>query len=276
MPNNNAVAQTYLHGNLLNSIQNALTQLGKNIDNITIDDLSPVDEFHIGGRIATERFLDQLKFSTDSHVLDIGCGLGGSARFAANKYNNQVTGIDLSPEYIETGKVLCEWVKLDKQITLKQGSALDMPFIDGHFDGAYMLHVGMNIEDKSTLFAELNRVLRPGSYLGIYDVMQQEQGELAFPIPWATNSSTSYLATPDSYIQALDNAGFKLVTQTNRRDFAIEFFNRLRAKTEAKGGPPALGLHTLMQESTSEKIGNMIKNIADNYIAPVELVVQKN
>ena len=276
MTNNNTVAQTYLHGNLLDAIKSALKEMGKTIDSLSIDDLAPVDEFHIGGRIATERFLDQLAFSNNSHVLDIGCGLGGAARFVADRYHNQVTGIDLSAEYIETGKTLCEWVNLDKQINLEHGSALDLPFSGHSFDSAYMMHVGMNIEDKPTLFSEVYRVLRPGSYLGIYDVMQQEQGELAFPVPWATTSSTSYLATPESYIQALNDAGFTLIAQSNRRDFAIDFFNSLRAKTAAKGGPPPLGLHTLMQESTLTKIGNMIANISDNKIAPVELIAQKN
>jgi ubiquinone/menaquinone biosynthesis C-methylase UbiE len=276
MTNNNAVAQTYLHGHLLDAIKNALKEMGKTIDSLSIDDLAPVDEFHIGGRIATERFLDQLAFSDNSHVLDIGCGLGGAARFVADRYHNQVTGIDLSAEYIETGKTLCEWVKLDKQISLQHGSALDLPFSGQSFDSAYMMHVGMNIKEKPTLFSEIYRVLRPGSYLGIYDVMQQEQGDLAFPVPWATNNSTSYLATPESYIRALNDAGFKLITQSNRREFAIDFFDSLRAKTAAKGGPPPLGLHTLMQESTMAKIGNMIANISDNKIAPVELIVQKN
>ena len=115
---------------------------------MTIEDLGPVDEFHIGGRLATESFLAQLNFSEQKHVLDVGCGLGGASRFVASKYNNKVTGIDLAQEYIDTGNALSSWVNMDKQITLYQGSALYMPFEDEMFDGGYMMHVGMNIEDK--------------------------------------------------------------------------------------------------------------------------------
>jgi SAM-dependent methyltransferase len=275
MSTEKAVSDNYLHGDLLKAIQTAITKLGKTVDSVTIEDLAPVDEFHIGGRLATEEFLDQLELSEEDHILDVGCGLGGASRFVANKYKNQITGIDLTQEYIETGKVLCSWVRLDKHITLQQGSALSMPFRDETFDGGYMMHVGMNIEDKAQLFSEIYRVLRPGSYFGVYDVMRQNDGELAYPVPWATDSSTSSLATPDQYRQALAGAGFEVAREKNRRDFALDFFEQLRAKTEAAGGPPPLGLHTLMQESTAEKIRNMIDNITKKYVAPVEIVAIK-
>jgi len=271
----NAVSKHYLHGDLLKAIQTAITKLGKTVDSVTIEDLAPVDEFHIGGRLATQHFLDQLNFSERDHILDVGCGLGGASRFVANKYKNYVTGIDLTQEYIETGKALCSWVKLDKYITLQQGSALSSPFQDETFDGSYMMHVGMNIEDKAQLFTEIYRVLRPGSFFGVYDVMRLKDGELIYPVPWATDRSTSKLATPDEYRQALADAGFEITKENNRRDFALDFFKQLRAKTEASGGPPPLGLHTLMQESTTEKIKNMINNISEGYIAPVEVIARK-
>ena len=160
------VSEHYTHGELLGAIQASITKLGKTIDNVTVQDLAPVDEFHIGGRLATDNLLDQLNFSEKDHILDVGCGLGGASRFVANKYNNSVTGIDLTQEYIDVGKALCAWVGLDKQVTLHQGSALSMPFEDETFDGAIMLHVGMNIDDKAKLFTEVYRVLRPGTSFG--------------------------------------------------------------------------------------------------------------
>ncbi len=275
MSTEQAVSKTYLHGSLLSAIQSALGKMGKSVAGVTIADLAPVDEFHIGGRAATESFMAQLELSGNVQVLDVGCGLGGSARFAVDTYQCRVSGIDLSQEYVDTGNVLCEWVQMQQQINLKQGSALDMPFDDNHFDRAYMMHVGMNIEDKPRLFRELYRVLKPGAILGVYDVMQQQQGNLAFPVPWAANSATSYLSTPNDYIKAMTAAGFNLMKQSNRREFAIEFFDKLHTTLQAAGGPPPLGLHTLMQESTKSKINNMITNITANYIAPVELIVKK-
>ncbi|MFC1684017.1 class I SAM-dependent methyltransferase [Pseudomonadota bacterium] len=275
MSDDEAVSEHYLHGDLLAAIQAAIAKLGKTVDSITIEDLAPVDEFHIGGRLATDNLLDQLDFSQQGKILDVGCGLGGASRYVANKYKTHVTGIDLAQEYIETGNALCAWVQLDKYVTLHQGSALSMPFQDEAFDGGYMMHVGMNIEDKAQLFSEIYRVLRPGSSFGVYDVMRMENGELTYPVPWATDNSTSKVATPAQYKEALSDAGFEVSKENIRRDFALEFFKQLRARTEANGGPPPLGLHTLMKESTTVKINNMIDNIAKDYVAPVEIIVQK-
>jgi ubiquinone/menaquinone biosynthesis C-methylase UbiE len=272
----NAVSESYFHGNLLNAIRASVGKLGKTVDSVTVDDLGPVDEFHIGGRSATKSFLDQLNFSKQDHILDVGCGLGGATRFVADNYGSRVTGIDLSQEYTETGEALSNWVKLDKQITLQQGSALSMPFEDETFDGGYMLHVGMNIEDKAVLFTEIYRVLRPGATFGVYDIMRQNGGEVTLPVPWATDKSTNKLATPDQYKQALSDAGFEVSSENNRSEFALEFFKQMHAKTEANGGPAPLGLHTLMKESTPIKLKNMVENIAAGYIAPVEIIAHKN
>ncbi len=275
MPNESDISEHYAHGSLLQAIQAAIAQLGKTVDSVTIEDLAAVDEFHIGGRQATESFLAQLDFSTKEHVLDVGCGLGGASRFVADKYNNRVTGIDLTHEYIETGNALCAWVGLEERVTLQQGSALSLPFQDETFDGAYMMHVGMNIENKAELFSEIHRALRPEASFGVYDVMRNKEGELTYPVPWATDSSISKLSTPEQYMEALKDAGFEVLKVNNRRDFALDFFKRLQAKTKASGGPPPLGLHTLMQEATTKKIGNMIDNISRDYIAPIEVICRK-
>jgi len=275
MQDDTAVSNHYTHGSLLAAIESAIAQMGKTLDSITIDDLGPVDEFHIGGRLATDNLLSQCDFSDQHHLLDVGCGLGGASRYVATKHNSRVTGIDLTGEYIETGNTLCTWVGLEKQISLQQGSALDMPFEDEAFDGGYMLHVGMNIEDKDRLFQEIYRVLRTGATFAVYDVMQQNDGDLIYPVPWAAEETTSSLASPDQYKQAMLNAGFEVCAESNRREFALEFFKQLREKLQASGGPPPLGLHTLMQESTAIKLKNMVDNIAADLIAPVEMIVRK-
>lgn len=276
MSYNKSVSDHYLHGNLLSAIETALPALGKTTANVTLEDLAPVDEFHIGGRLATDNLIKQLNFCENSDVLDVGCGLGGAARYVATQYKNHVTGIDLTSEYIETGKTLCDWLGLNEHVTLEQGNALSMPFQDSAFDGGYMLHVGMNIEDKVALFSEIYRVLKPGASFGVYDIMLQKDGELAYPVPWATDNSTSKLATPDQYKDALNGAGFEVKQEDSRRDFALAFFKQLRAKTEANGGPPPLGLHVLMQNSTAGKMKNMVGNIVNGYIAPIEIIAQKS
>lgn len=269
------VSDHYLHGSLIDTIEAALHIIGKTTDTVTIEDLAPVDEFHVGGRAATDHLLNQLNIAKESHLLDVGCGLGGTARYVAKKYHNHVTGIDLTAEYIEAGEVLSGWLNLDSQVFLDQGSALSMPYQNNTFDGSYMLHVGMNIEDKATLFKEIYRTLKPGASLGIYDIMRQQKGELAYPVPWATDSNTSQLSTLEFYEKALMDAGFEISGINNRRDFSIEFFKRVRAKAQKNKTPSPLGLHILMQESSADKVRNMMSNISNDLMSPVEIIAIK-
>ena len=138
-----------------------------------------------------------------------------------------------------------------------------------------MLHVGMNIADKATLCAEVARVLQPGAPFGIYDVMRTGEGELAFPLPWAATPSSSAVGTLEDYRIALELAGLTVIAERERRDFALAFFDQLRARTSAAGGPPPLGLHLLMGRTTPEKVENMIRNITAGRIAPVEIIARK-
>jgi ubiquinone/menaquinone biosynthesis C-methylase UbiE len=265
------VADHYTHGGLIAAIVAGLEKLGKTPQTVTIDDLAAVDEFHIGGRQASEDFLSRLGLTAASHVLDVGSGLGGPSRFTASRFGARVAGIDLTPEYVETGRELNRWLGLDARIDLQQASALAMPFADASFDAAYMMHVGMNIADKKALAAEVARVLKAGGPFGIYDVMRVGEGDLAFPVPWAASPETSALATPAAYRQALEAAGFRVTHERNRRAFALDFFEQMAARTAAEG-PAPLGIHVLMGETRAEKVKNMLANVKDGIIAPVEMI----
>ena len=269
------VSAHYASAGLLAAIRDGVARLGKTPATVTTEDLAPVDEFHIGGRQASEDFLGQLGLTTDQRVLDVGCGLGGTARFAATRYGSHITGIDLTEEYVTTGQAMCDWVGLGDRVSLRQGSALAMSFEADTFDGAYMLHVGMNIDDKRQLCAEVHRVLRPGACFGIYDVMRTGEGELAYPVPWAATSETSAVHSLDDYRAALRAAEFATTAERSRRDFALEFFAKLKARTTGARGSAPLGLHILMGDTTPRKIANMVANIASGTIAPVEIVARK-
>ena len=266
------VAHHYARSGLIEAIESGLVQMGKTKNTVGIDDLSAVDEFHIGGRKATEQLMAQLKMTAADHVLDVGSGLGGPARFVADRYKCRVCGVDLTRDYVETANRLCQWVGLDGRVTLQQSSALSMPFQASTFSKAYMLHVGMNIEDKENLCHEIARVLQPGALFAVYDVMRTAEGELLFPVPWASESESSKVSSPERYKRALERAGFEILLERNRKDFALSYFADQKARAIAVA---ALGLHTLMGEKRQDQIRNMVTCISKGIIAPCELIARK-
>lgn len=271
MSTEHAIARHYAHGSLEQAILDALAAAGKDLDHLAPGDLAPVDEFHIGGRQATAEFAGHLGVKRGMRLLDVGCGLGGAARYFAHEHGCHVTGIDLSEEYVAVAHALAVRVGLGECARFQQGSAVALPFDPGSFDGAYLFHVGMNIENKARLFSEIRRVLVPSGVLGIYDVMRTGPGELALPVPWASNPETSWVADPPTYRQLLQAAGFEVCKERNRREFALELFQKMRARG-AVGKPAPLGLHIVMGAHAAQKIANMAADITRGVIAPVEMI----
>ncbi len=266
-----AVARHYAHGSLEEAILDALAAAGKDLQHLTPKDLAPVDEFHTGGRLATVAFAQEFGLRPGMRLLDIGCGLGGAARYFAHEHGCQVTGIDLSPEYVNVTNVLARRVGLDDRVSCELGSALALPFEPESFDAAYMLHVGMNIEDKAMLFAEVRRVLAPSGLFGIYDVMRIADGELSYPVPWASGPESSFVADAATYRRLLVAQGFEVLKERNRRDFALELFQQMRAQAAA-GGPGPLGLHIVMGANAGQKVKNLRGDITAGLIAPIEMI----
>lgn len=269
------VVNHYSHGSLQSALLDGLQAMGKRPETVTLDDLAPVDEFHMGGRAATEAIADRLALGPSQHLLDIGSGIGGATRFLASRYDCRATGVDLNPEYIEVAKLLRQWTGLNDRVDYQVASATSLPFADAWFNAATMLHVGMNIPDKAGVMAEVLRVLRPGAVFVVYDVMQVGGGEPRFPVAWAADASTSFLVSPGAYRQALSAAGFTVESETRRTELALEVFARMRARIAA-GGPPPLGLHILMGADAPAKVENLIEGLERGCFAPVELVARRS
>ena len=269
------VSEHYSNKGLLNKIYKGLEKLGIDKNQLTQSDLSSFDEFHIGGSEGTLMLAEKLTMNASSSVLDIGCGIGGPARFLSSEFGCKVSGIDLTADFVNTGNSLTDQVGLSDKVKLIEASALNIPFADNSFDVSYMIHVGMNIADKDVLFSEAFRVTKPGGVFGIYDVMLIGNCELQYPIPWAVEEDGNAIASATDYISALIKAGFSLKHEDDKTDFANGFFEKMSARTDSSDGPPPVGLHLLMGDLTTQKIRNMAKLIKSGIIAPKILILEK-
>ena len=89
---------------ILDTLKEKFKAAGKDFSKLTVDDLAPVDAFHTRGRAATLEAAALANIQSADRILDVGCGLGGTARFLANRYGCNVVGIDCTRQYIVTGK----------------------------------------------------------------------------------------------------------------------------------------------------------------------------
>ena len=267
------VTDHYTIGNLGDNIRNGLKAVGADMNHLTIKDLSFVDEFHIGGRTATDYLIAQMNLTGEEHVLDVGCGIGGAARVVASQSGCRVSGIDLTPEYVTVAKDLTALTRLEDTVDFQVASALDMPFDNGTFDAAVTIHVAMNIEDRTGLYKEIARVLKKSAVLCIYDVMKKSDEPLDFPVPWAQSQASSYLLSSEEVATHLQIAGFDVTAVDDRTAFAHAFFEKTMAATI--GAPSPLGVHLVMGPDAKQKITNLRANMDKWRVAPVLIMATR-
>jgi MPBQ/MSBQ methyltransferase len=246
-------------------VLDALRAAGLDPDELRSEDLAGLDQLHAGFGPATEHLLDSLALSPGMRVLDVGCGVGGPARMAAARNGCRVTGIDLSPDFVDLARALTERVGLAGDVTFDLGSATALPYPDGSFDRAMLNHVGMNIADKAQVFAEVHRVLAPDGRFAVYEQMRIGEGRLTFPLPWAEDESSSFVESRDRYVELLEAAGFVIEHEEDR------------TAANAAGGPPApgpLNPGTLFGPGFGERIGNNIAAALSGTLGAVLLVAR--
>ena len=264
----------YSPNDLYNSIMEGLNNIGKELSEVTLDDLQPVDEFHIRGDTATKELIKLAGFTPDMHILDVGCGIGGSTRRLSHETGCSVTGIDLSDEYIDTAERLTQLLNMQERVKFHAARALELPFEDNTFDGVWSIQMNMNVEDKLLWLKEVYRVLKPGARAILYEVCGHKNTPLYFPVPWAQDDSMSFLVPPDAFRDVITSAGFDIKVWNDKTDLAQKAFSQM---TEPKGEPnlPELGVHLLVGKDILTKAYNLHLNLDEQRVSLIETVAVK-
>ena len=264
----------YTRAGLGEVILDALRHVGKEIDALTVDDLAPVDEFHIRGRDATRELAQLVSPTADLEVVDIGCGIGGPSRFLAATFGCRVTGIDLTEEYCQVAAMLAECTGLSDRVRYRCADATATKLPDESVDLVWTQHASMNIRDKPLLYSEMFRILKPGGRLALHDIAAGSEGPVQFPVPWARTASMSFLITGDAMCNELERAGFRDVHWSDVTAAALEWVQQRMAQTESTG-PPPLGTHLLMGPEWGRMAANVARNLEENRISVVKAVLER-
>lgn len=275
MNTDHEISAHYSRGNLLSRLNSALKEDGVDPDHPSMETLAPYDQFHGRGLEATLEMAELINAGPADHILDIGSGIGGPARYFANRFGCRVTGIDLTPEFCDVALHLTRLLNLKDRISFEVGDALAMPFADASFEGAYSMNVSMNIADKGAFYREIRRVLKPGAWLVLSEVAKGEGGNLDYPTPWANSARNSFLSTPEETRRGLMESGFDVVQLHSTLEQARAFGARSRAMVERGEKPPHRAVMLIHGDIASQAMANTSRGLLEARIIPIEVLSRK-
>ncbi len=267
---NTKVRAHYSATGLTARIKSALAAVAPEDQTLTVAQLAPLDQFHVRGILATADLAGAAGIEPSTRVLDLGCGIGGPARYLAATFGSQVNGVDLSPAFIDAAAYLAERCGLSDRAAFQTGDALHLPFLDAAFDAVFLQHVAMNIEDRAALYAQVRRVLAPGGRFVTYDLVLRGP-DVVYPVPWARDASTSFLLSERDTRTALEQAGFKALLWRDDTRIALDWFK------EAMAGPPPAGpnLGVVMGPDFAAMTGNLARNLRESLLGVLSAVLAR-
>ena len=129
----------------------------------------------------------------------------------------------------------------------------------------------MNIADKQKLYSEMFRVLKPMGTLVIYDIFKGPKKEyndssFNYPVPWASDSSMSFLIAPDDARSLLKDTVFRELIWEDKTASALEWFNQIIKHSETTGPPPPIGIHTIVGPQWQTMVKNLINNFDEGFV----------
>lgn len=204
------VAEHYETSDTLGKVRAALDRMAPDGRRLTLDELGGFDHFHTAGAFATQKMAELLAPARNDTVLDAGAGLGGPARFLADRFGCRVIAVDLTPTFVEVGRLVSERTGLEQLVDLRVGDVTQLDLPDGSVDHAWTQHAAMNIQDRPALYDEIRRAMRPGGRFVLFDVIDGGGGDLVLPVPWATEAGQSHLVTRDELRGLLEGSGFRI------------------------------------------------------------------
>jgi len=274
MSDAHAIANHWARDDIYGLIIAKLNEMSLPLETLTLENLAPIDHFHARGFPATVELADRLDIAPDQHIVDIGCGLGGPARYMAKRFQCRVSGIDITQPFVDTANKLTALLNMQEQVMIKIGDGHRLPYPDTFFDGAYTQHVTMNVADRPAFFAEAYRVLKPGAFFAVTEHGLGPQGDPYFPMPWSADGNGSFLVTPARTQAMLEQTGFEDIDLEYTGDKYLAGYRMALEKAE-KGEMPPLGIHLLMGDTALEKTRNSARNIAEGRTQPIALVCRK-
>lgn len=241
---------------------------------LTAPQLYPFDQFHGRELAATQDHAARLSPDATAHLLDIGAGIGGPARYLAATFGCTVTGIDLTPSFVTAAQELTALCGLADKVDFAQGDAANLPFADAQFDHATCFYVGMNLPDKTSVFAQACRVLQPGGKL-IWTEVSAGTGTPIYPLPWAREPQASHVEPRDSLVAKCSDAGFMVDQVIDETDLQLELAQKIRASGQHPSDGQNQANAVVLGADFAERRRNFIQSMGQGLIRSTLILAHK-
>ncbi|MDX1978525.1 MAG: methyltransferase domain-containing protein [Pseudanabaenaceae cyanobacterium bins.68] len=236
-----------------------LSAQGKQNGSLKIEDLQHLDQYHYLGTAAIAQAAKYLQLTAASQVLDIGSGVGGTARYLAAHYGCKVTALELQEHLHAAGLELTQRCGLDHLVQEVNGDILEFEPGDAKFNAWISLLVFLHIGDRAKLFAKSRAVLQPGGRFYIEDYFQRRDLTESDLDILEHTVACPYLPSRDRYLADLQAAGYEQIEFEDVTDLwqpwvqhRLEQFVANQAKYESLHGAAMVAAQTKFYGAIAE------------------------
>ncbi len=208
-----------------------LEAMGKGGDQpLAVADLTSFDQYHYEGTDAVDDAIEFLRPDGGSHILDLGSGLGGPARYLAEQSGAKVTALEIQADLNETAAALTERCRMSELVAHLNGDMLNGVAGTNRFDGIVSMLCVLHIADRATLFTSCAQALKPGGRIFIDDYVALAPLTEAERTSLADKVYCPYVPNLDTYVSDVTGAGFVDVkTEDKTADWKAFVTDRLAA-----------------------------------------------
>jgi len=223
MKNNSDIKSMKLY-NYVNRIYNELEEIGKNnSDPLQVDELTNFDQLHYHGTDALDYAIDKIGINSDMKILEIGSGIGGPARYIANKTGAIITALELQTDQNKIALDLTERCGLSEKIQNVCGDFLNYNFDGKKFDAIVSWLTLYHISDHTSLLQKCFECLNSKGFFYAEDLFSRKPFSEEELNQISKEMYGNYLPDLETYKSQIENAGLNLIDHKDMSDNWAKF-----------------------------------------------------
>ena len=223
---------------------------------------------------ALERMIDEIVapagIRATDHIVDAGCGVGGTAFHLARRHGCTVTGVNINRKQLEiANRKAVEAEERDRVRFEYADCARHLPFDDDSVDAIVNIESACHYSDRGRFLREVRRILKPGGRIVASDCLARDGLTPAeyekHILPLCKRWAWAGLESPATYARRLSEAGLDLIeyeeltgdAEASRKAISLQIGELWRLWVAGLPGPLVRRVATML--------GAVLKASSDGY-----------